>query len=71
MHFENLVKINRNEVVREMPEISKPTNTLSKTFSTGKIDQDHVQIKGVLKNKTIGYCTYRSMWTNKDKGIKW
>jgi hypothetical protein len=30
MNFENIVKINRNEVVKEIPKISKPTNTLCK-----------------------------------------
>jgi hypothetical protein len=28
MNFDNLVKISRKEVVKEMPDISKPTNTL-------------------------------------------
>jgi hypothetical protein len=36
MHFENLVKINRNKVVREMPGISKPTNTMCKHYQHGK-----------------------------------
>jgi hypothetical protein len=36
MHFDNLVKINRKEVVREMPEISKPTNTMCKHCQHGK-----------------------------------
>jgi hypothetical protein len=29
MNFDNLVKINKKEAVREMPEISKPTSTVS------------------------------------------
>jgi hypothetical protein len=28
MHFDNLVKVSKREVVREMPHITKPTNTL-------------------------------------------
>jgi len=28
MNFENLVKISRKEGVKEIPEISRPTNTL-------------------------------------------
>ena len=28
MHFNNLVKVSRREAVREMPQITKPTNTL-------------------------------------------
>jgi hypothetical protein len=36
MHFDNLVKINRKEAVREMPEISKPSNTMCKHYQHGK-----------------------------------
>jgi hypothetical protein len=36
MHFDNLVKISKREAVREMPEITKPTNTLCKHFQQGK-----------------------------------
>jgi hypothetical protein len=36
MHFENLVKINRKEAVREMHEISKTTNNLCKHCLQGK-----------------------------------
>jgi hypothetical protein len=28
IHFDNLVKVNKNEAVREIPQIMKPTNTL-------------------------------------------
>jgi hypothetical protein len=30
MHFDNLVKVKKIEVVKEMPQITKPTNTLCK-----------------------------------------
>jgi hypothetical protein len=30
MHFDNLIKFNKREEVREMPRIMKPTNTLCK-----------------------------------------
>jgi hypothetical protein len=30
MHFDNLVKVMKREVVREIPQITKPTNTLCK-----------------------------------------
>jgi hypothetical protein len=36
INFDNLVKINRREAVREIPEISKPTNTLCKHCLQGK-----------------------------------
>jgi hypothetical protein len=28
IHFDNLVKVRKKEAVREMPQITKPTNTL-------------------------------------------
>jgi hypothetical protein len=36
IHFLNLVKVNRREAVREMPQITKPTNTLCKHCQQGK-----------------------------------
>jgi hypothetical protein len=36
MNFDNLVKINRNEVVREISEFLKPMGTLGKHFLQGK-----------------------------------
>jgi transposase InsO family protein len=35
IHFDNHVKVNRREVVREMPRITKPTNTLCKHCQQG------------------------------------
>jgi hypothetical protein len=36
MHFDNLVKVGKRELVREIPEITKPTNTLCKHCQQGK-----------------------------------
>jgi len=36
INFDNIVKVNKKEVVREMPEILKPTNILCKHFLQGK-----------------------------------
>jgi hypothetical protein len=36
IHFDNLVKVNKREAVREMPQIMKPTNTLCKHCQQGK-----------------------------------
>jgi hypothetical protein len=43
IHFDNLVKINKKQVVREMPEITKPTNTMCKHCQHGK--QTKVEFK--------------------------
>jgi transposase InsO family protein len=36
IHFDNLIKVNKKEVVREIPQITKPTNTLCKHCQQGK-----------------------------------
>ena len=36
IHFENLVKIRKKQVVKEMPEITKPTNVICKHCQHGK-----------------------------------
>ena len=45
MHFDNLVKVSKREAVREMPQITKPTNTLCKHCQQGK------QTKTMFKSK--------------------
>jgi hypothetical protein len=35
MHFDNLVKVNKREALIEMPQITKPTNTLCNQFQQG------------------------------------
>jgi hypothetical protein len=41
IHFDNLVKASKREVVREIPQITKPTNTLCKHYQS-KENKDHV-----------------------------
>jgi hypothetical protein len=45
IHFDNLVKVKKREAVREMPQITKPTNTLCKHCQQGK------QTKTMFKSK--------------------
>jgi hypothetical protein len=53
MHFDNLVKVGKREAVREMPQITKPTNTLCKHCQQGK------QTKTRFKSKE--YSTTRPL----------
>jgi len=53
MHFDNLVKVSKREAVREMPQITKPTNTLCKHCQQGK------QTKTRFKSKE--YSTTRQL----------
>jgi hypothetical protein len=36
IHFDNLIKVSKREVVRAMPQITKPTNTICKHCQQGK-----------------------------------
>jgi hypothetical protein len=45
IHFDNPVKVSKREAVREIPQITKPTNTLCKHCQQGK------QAKTRLKSK--------------------
>jgi hypothetical protein len=53
MHFYNLVKVNKREAVREITQITKPTNTLCKHCQQGK------QTKTRFKSKE--YSTTRPL----------
>jgi hypothetical protein len=53
IHFDNLVKVSKREEVREMPLITKPTNTLCKHCQEGK------QTKTRFKSKE--YSTTRPL----------
>jgi hypothetical protein len=43
IHFDNLVKINKKQSIREIPKITKPTNTMCKHCQHGK--QTKVEFK--------------------------
>jgi hypothetical protein len=53
IHFDNLVKVNKREEVKEIPQITKPTNTLCKHCQQGK------QTKTMFKSKE--YLTTRPL----------
>ena len=36
IYFENIIKINKKEVVRDMPKIVKPSNIMWKHYQRGK-----------------------------------
>jgi hypothetical protein len=45
IHFDNLFKFNKREAVGEMPQITKPTNTLWKHFQQGKKTKTRFKLK--------------------------
>jgi transposase InsO family protein len=53
MHFDNLVKVNKREAVREMPQITKPTNTLCKHCQQGKQTKTRFKSKEYSTTKPL------------------
>ena len=53
MHFDNLVKVSKIETVREMPQITKPTNTLYKHCQQGKKTKTRFKSKEYSTTKPL------------------
>ena len=53
IHFDNLVKVSKKEAVREIPQVTKPTNTLCKHCQQGN--------KTKTKFKSKEYSTIRPL----------
>jgi hypothetical protein len=53
MHFDNLVKVIKIEAVREMPQITKPTNTLCKHCQQGKKTKTRFKSKEYSTTKPL------------------
>ena len=61
MNFYNLVKVRKREAVKEMPHITKPTNTLCKHCQQGKQTKTRKANKALptrKANKTTRNCAY-------------
>jgi hypothetical protein len=53
MHFDNLVKVRKREAIREMPQITKPTNTLWKHCQQGKQTKTRFKSKAYSTTKPL------------------
>ena len=53
MHFDNLVKVRKREAVREMPHITKLTNTLCKHCQQGKQTKTRFKLKEYSTKKPL------------------
>jgi hypothetical protein len=56
INFDNLVKINKKEAVREIPQISKPTNILCKHCLQGKKTKTKFKTKEYSSTKCLNLC---------------
>jgi hypothetical protein len=70
MHFDNLVKVNKREAVREMPQITKPTNTLSKHCQQGKKTKTKFKSKEYSTTKPLEIVHTDLVGPTTTKGLK-
>jgi transposase InsO family protein len=70
MHFDNLVKVSKREVVREMPQIKKPTNTLCKHCQQGKQTKTRFKSKEYSTTKPLEIVHTDLVGPTTTKGLK-
>jgi transposase InsO family protein len=70
MHFDNLVKVNKREAVREMPQITKPTNTLCKHFQQRKQTKTKFKSKEYSTTKPLEIVHTDLVGPTTTKGLK-
>jgi hypothetical protein len=70
IHFYNLVKVNKREVVREIPQITKPTNTLCKHCQQGKQTKTRFKSKEYSMIRPLEIAHTYLVGPTKTKGLK-
>jgi hypothetical protein len=70
IHFDNLVKVNKREAVREMPQITKPTNTLCKHCQQGKQTNTRFKSKEYSMTRPLEIVHIDLVGPTKTKGLK-
>jgi hypothetical protein len=70
MHFDNLVKFSKREEVREMPQITKPTNTLCKHCQQGKQTKTRFKSKEYSTTKPLEIVHTDLVGPTTTKGLK-
>ena len=70
MHFDNLVKVNKREAVREMPQITKPTNTLCKHCQQGKKTKNRFKSKEYSTTRPLEIVHTDIVGPTTTKGLK-
>jgi hypothetical protein len=69
MNFDSLVKINRKEAIKEMPAISKPTNTLCKHCLQGKQTRTKFKSKEHSTTKPLDIVHTNLCGPSRTKGL--
>jgi transposase InsO family protein len=70
MHFDNLVKVNKREAVREIPQIMKPTNTLCKHWQQEKQTKTRFKSKEYSTTKPLEIVHTDLVGPTTTKGLK-
>jgi hypothetical protein len=70
MHFDNLVKVSKREAIREMPQITKPTNTLCKNCQQGKKTKTRFKSKEYSTTRPLEIVHNDLVGPTKTKGLK-
>jgi hypothetical protein len=70
MHFDNLVKVSKRDAVREMPQITKPTNTLCKHCQQGKQTKTSFKLKEYSTTKPLEIVHTDLVGPTTTKGLK-
>jgi transposase InsO family protein len=70
MYFDNLVKVSKRDLVREMPQITKPTNTLCKHCQQGKQTKTNFKSKEYSTTKPLKIVHTDLVGPTTTKGLK-
>ena len=70
VHFDNLVKVSKREAVREMPQITKPTNTLCKHCQQGMQTKTRFKSKEYSTTKPLKIVHTNLVGPATTKGLK-
>jgi transposase InsO family protein len=70
IHFDNLVKVSKREAVREMPQITKPTNTLCKHCQQGKQTKTRFKSKEYSMTRPLEIVHTDLVGPTTTKGLK-
>jgi hypothetical protein len=70
IHFDNLVKVSKREEVREMPQITKPSNTLCKHCQQGKKTKTRLKSKEYSMTRPLEIVHTNLVGPTTTKGLK-
>jgi hypothetical protein len=70
IHFDNLVKVSKREAVGEMPQITKPTNTLCKHCQQGKKTKTRFKSKEYSTTRPLEIVHIDIVGSTTTKGLK-